>query len=59
MHLKLQDCHHAFSDEELLKKKVEAIHECYLETNSSPSLQVILAILKMNDFRWHLLSLII
>ena len=47
----LQDAHHAHSNEDLLKKKVQSIVECYLESTSPPTLQVISDIaLKIQQF---------
>ena len=36
----LQDANHAYSDEELLRRKVQSIMECFLESVTSPTLQV-------------------
>ena len=38
--LYLQDANHAYSDEELLRRKVQSIMECFLESVTSPTLQV-------------------
>ncbi|WAR18878.1 hypothetical protein MAR_000716, partial [Mya arenaria] len=35
-----KECSHQFSDEELLKRKVQSIIECFLESYTSPTLQV-------------------
>lgn len=35
-----QDANHAHSDEELLRKKVQSITECFLDSVTSPTLQV-------------------
>ncbi|KAK3576327.1 hypothetical protein CHS0354_039734 [Potamilus streckersoni] len=37
---KFKDCSHAYSDEELLKKKVQCILDCFLDSITSPSIQV-------------------
>ncbi|XP_052766652.1 uncharacterized protein LOC128207645 isoform X4 [Mya arenaria] len=37
---KFKECSHQFSDEELLKRKVQSIIECFLESYTSPTLQV-------------------
>ncbi|KAK3093892.1 hypothetical protein FSP39_021520 [Pinctada imbricata] len=37
---KFKDANHAYSDDELLRKKVQAIMECFLESVTSPTLQI-------------------
>ncbi|KAK7488392.1 hypothetical protein BaRGS_00020366 [Batillaria attramentaria] len=37
---KFKDCSHAFSDEEMLKRKVQSIVDCFLDSVYSPTLQV-------------------
>ncbi|KAK6183535.1 hypothetical protein SNE40_011001 [Patella caerulea] len=37
---KFKDCSHAFSDDEMLKRKVQSIIDCFLESVYTPSLQV-------------------
>ncbi|XP_025105265.1 regulator of G-protein signaling 22-like isoform X4 [Pomacea canaliculata] len=37
---KFKDCSHAYSDEEMLKRKVQSIMDCFLESVYSPPLQI-------------------
>ncbi|XP_076463584.1 LOW QUALITY PROTEIN: uncharacterized protein LOC143295827 [Babylonia areolata] len=37
---KFKDCSHAFSDEEMMKRKVQSIVDCFLDSVYSPTLQV-------------------
>ena len=40
-----QDCSHAFSDEEMMKRKVQSIVDCFLDSVYSPTLQVSLDVI--------------
>ena len=38
--LSLQDCSHQYSDEEILKRKVQSLIDCFLESVTNPPVQV-------------------